>query len=188
MGQHEDGRVYRYVHWVLRHPRSANRLYATTGIGTYRSDDDGKSWIKAEYGMGRAYAIPIAIHRDAPDRIFLGAAENGPTSWLGHRTVRAGPYNTIKFSPDTSEKLGGAKTGILRSDDAGENWRRLNNGLPDSYPHMTCGFALHPQDGNTVCVSYTDGSIYASNDAGDSWRKLDVNIPKLYGIRLMAVG
>jgi hypothetical protein len=38
-----------------------------------------------------------------------------------------------------------------------------------------------------VCVSYTDGSIYASNDAGDSWRKLEVNVPKLYGIRLMAV-
>ncbi|HUC98881.1 MAG TPA: hypothetical protein VMR88_10380 [Candidatus Polarisedimenticolaceae bacterium] len=187
MGQHEDGRVYRDVHWVLRHPRSVNRLYATTGIGTYRSDDDGKSWTKAEYGMGRAYAIPIAIHRDAPDRIFLGAAENGPTSWLGHRTVRAGPYNTIKFSPDTSEKLGGAKTGILRSDDAGETWRRLNNGLPQSYPHMTCGFALHSQDRNTVCVSYTDGSIYASNDAGDSWRKLDVNVPKLYGIRLITV-
>jgi photosystem II stability/assembly factor-like uncharacterized protein len=52
---------------------------------------------------------------------------------------------------------------------------------------MTCGFALHPQDANTVCVSYTDGSIYASNDAGDSWRKLDVNVSKLYGIRLMAV-
>ena len=165
------------IHDVLRSVRTGS---------PYRSDDDGKSWSKAEYGMGRAYAIPIAIHRDAPDRIFLGAAENGPTSWLGHRTVRAGPYNTIKFSPDTSEKLGGAKTGILRSDDAGETWRRLNNGLPQSYPHMTCGFALHPQDGNTVCVSYTDGSIYASNDAGDSWRKLDVNVSKLYGIRLMA--
>jgi photosystem II stability/assembly factor-like uncharacterized protein len=186
MGQHENGRVYRDVHWVLRHPARVDKLYATTGIGSYVSDDDGKSWTKAEYGMGRAYAIPIAIHRAAPDRIFLGAAENGPTSWLGYRTVRAGPYNTIKFSPDTSEKLGGAKTGILRSDDAGETWRKLNNGLPSSYPHMTCGFALHPRNPDTVCVSYTDGSVYASNDAGESWRKLDVNVPKLYGIRLVA--
>jgi hypothetical protein len=43
---------------------------------------------------GATYAIPV-IHPDAPNRIFLGAAENGPTSWKGYRTVRAGPI--IRF-------------------------------------------------------------------------------------------
>lgn len=136
--------------------------------------------------MGRAYAIPIAIHPAAPDRIFLGAAENGPTSWMGHRTVRAGPYNTIRFSRYTTKETGGARTQILRSDDAGSTWRRLNGGLPDAHPHMTCGFAVHPQDHDTVCVAYTDGSVCASNDAGESWKRLDVTEPKLYGIRLIA--
>jgi photosystem II stability/assembly factor-like uncharacterized protein len=51
---------------------------------------------------------------------------------------------------------------------------------------MTCGFASHPQDANTLCVAYTDGAIYATNDAGESWRKLLVSQPKLYGIRLMS--
>jgi hypothetical protein len=186
MGKHEDGRVYRDVHWVTRHPTKLETLFASTGIGTYRTDDGGKYWEKCQYGMGRAYAIPMANHPAAPDRLFLGAAENGPTSWKGYRTVRAGPYNTIKFSRDTSLESGGAKTQILRSDDAGRTWRFLNNGLPAGYEHMTCGFAAHPEDGRTLCVAYTDGSIYATNDAGESWRKLILSAPKLYGVRLIA--
>jgi hypothetical protein len=186
MGKHEEGRVYRDVHLVIRDPVKLETLYATTGIGTYITHDGGKLWSKAEYGMGRAYAIPTVIHAGAPKRIFLGAAENGPTSWKGYRTVRAGPYNTIRFSRDTSQETGGARTQILRSDDGGATWRRLDGGLPAGHPHMTCGFAIHPDDSNTLCVAYTDGSVFASHDSGESWRQLDVSQPKLYGIRLMA--
>lgn len=186
MGQHEDGRVYRDVHWVTRHPKRLETLFASTGIGTYRTDDGGKNWTKCEYGMGRAYAIPMVNHPAVPDRIFLGAAENGPASWPGYRTVRAGPYNTVKFSRNAFSQTGGAKTQVLRSDDAGKTWKFLKNGLPAGHEHMTCGFAAHPYDADTLCAAYTDGSVYASNDAGASWRRLIVSQPKLYGVRLMA--
>jgi hypothetical protein len=186
MGKHEEGRVYRDVHWVTRHPTRLEILFASTGIGTYRTDDGGKSWRKCEYGMGRAYAIPMANHPSAPERIFLGAAENGPATWAGYRTVRAGPYNTVKFSRNATAQTGGAKTQILRSDDAGKTWNKLANGLPAGTEHMTCGFANHPDDADTLCVGYTDGSVYATNDAGGSWRRLLVSQPKLYGVRLIA--
>jgi photosystem II stability/assembly factor-like uncharacterized protein len=186
MGKHEEGRVYRDVHSVSRHPKKLGTLYASTGLATYRSDDDGGYWSKLDYGMGRAYAIPIAVHAAVPERIFLGAAENGPTSWKGYRTVRAGPFNTIRFSQDISEETGGARAQILRSDDTGSTWKRLDGGLPAAHAHMTCGFAIPPGDGNTLCVGYTDGSIYATHDAGESWRKLEVSQPRLYGVRLIA--
>jgi hypothetical protein len=186
MGQHEDGRVYRDVHWLTRHPTRLETLFASTGIGTFRTDDGGKYWTKCEYGMGRAYAIPMANHPSVPERIFLGAAENGPATWAGYRTVRAGPYNTVKFSRKAMAQTGGAKTQILRSDDAGKTWNFLKNGLPAGHEHMTCGFAAHADDANTLCVGYTDGSVYATNDAGASWRRLLVSQPKLYGVRLIA--
>jgi photosystem II stability/assembly factor-like uncharacterized protein len=186
MGKHEEGRVYRDVHWVTRHPSRVHTIYASTGIGTYRSDDGGKFWHKLDYGMGRAYAIPMTNTSAVPERLFLGAAENGPTSWKGHRTVRAGPFNTIRFSRDTSESVGGAKTQILRSDDGGNSWTVLKNGLPAGHAHMTCGFASHPTNADTLCVAYTDGSIYATNDGGENWRLLQVRESKLYGVRLIA--
>jgi photosystem II stability/assembly factor-like uncharacterized protein len=186
MGQHEDGRVYRDVHWVTRHPTRLETLFASTGIGTYQTTDDGKSWIKCEYGMGRAYAIPIATHPAVPDRLFLGAAENGPATWPGYRTVRAGPYNTVRFSRNLAAQTGGAKTQILRSDDAGKTWNRLNRGLPAGHEHMTCGFAVHPSDRDTICVGYTDGSVYATHTGGEDWHRLKVVGGDLYGLRLHA--
>jgi photosystem II stability/assembly factor-like uncharacterized protein len=51
---------------------------------------------------------------------------------------------------------------------------------------MTCGFAHHPFDSNSLCVAYTDGSIYATHDGGENWRQLQVSENKLYGVRLMA--
>ena len=185
MGKHEEGRVYRDVHWVTRHPIKLDCLFASTGIGTYYSNDAGNTWHKCEYGMGRAYAIPMINHPAVPDRIFLGAAENGPATWAGYRTVRAGPYNTVKFSRNALAETGGAKTQILRSDDAGKTWIRLENGLPGGHEHMTCGFASHAKDANTLCVGYTDGSVYATVDAGSSWRRLVVSQPKLFGVRLL---
>lgn len=186
MGKHEEGRVYRDVHWVTRHPSKLECIYASTGIGTYRTDDGGKNWQKCEYGMGRAYAIPMINHPAVPDRLFLGAAENGPASWAGYRTVRAGPYNTVKFSRNALAQTGGAKTQILRSEDAGKSWKLLQNGLPAGHEHMTCGFAGHPDDANTLCVGYTDGSVYATNNAGTSWQRLVVSQPRLYGVRLVS--
>jgi hypothetical protein len=186
MGKHEEGRVYRDVHWVMRHPTRLETLFASTGIGTYQTNDGGKNWTKCEYGMGRAYAIPMTNHPSAPDRIFLGAAENGPASWPGYRTVRAGPYNTVKFSRNVSAQTGGAKTQILRSDDAGKTWKRLEAGLPAGHEHMTCGFAARPEDANTLCVAYTDGSVYVTHDGGNHWRQLELPESKLYGVRLMA--
>ena len=186
MGKHEEGRVYRDVHWIMRHPTRLETLFASTGIGTYQTNNGGKNWIKCEYGMGRAYAIPMSNHPSVPDRIFLGAAENGPASWPGYRTVRAGPYNTVKFSRNLSAQSGGAKTQILRSDDAGKTWNRLAAGLPAGYEHMTCGFAAVPEDADTLCVAYTDGSVYATHDGGNRWRQLELPESKLYGVRLMA--
>ncbi len=186
MGQHEDGRVYRDVHWVTRHPSRLETFFASTGIGTYQTNDAGKTWTKCEYGMGRAYAIPMSNHPATPDRIFLGAAENGPASWPGHRTVRAGPYNTVKFSRNLSAQTGGAKTQILRSDDAGRTWNRLNGGLPAGHSHMTCGFAANPDNCEALCVGYTDGLVYATTNAGENWFQLRVGESKLYGLRLVA--
>lgn len=186
MGRHEDGRVYRDVHWVVRHPGKLETFFASTGIGTYKTENGGRTWTKCEYGMGRAYAIPMLNHPQAPERLFLGAAENGPATWPGYRTVRAGPYNTVRFSRNLSEQTGGAKTQILRSDDGGTTWNKLDSGLPAGYAHMTCGFAGHPADSRVLCVGYTDGAVYASSDGGDSWNRLKVATDKLYGLRLLA--
>jgi photosystem II stability/assembly factor-like uncharacterized protein len=50
---------------------------------------------------------------------------------------------------------------------------------------MTCGFAVNPLHGNSLCVAYTDGTIYATSDGGDQWHRLGIDENKLYGTRLI---
>jgi photosystem II stability/assembly factor-like uncharacterized protein len=187
-GQYEPGRVYRDVHLVLRHPRRLGTIYATSGRGTYRTDDAGQSWTLLENGLPLAYSVLLAAHDAAPDRLFVGAAGNGPPAWKGFRTPRTGPFNTGRYRLDLSEERGGAKTVIFRSDDAGQSWRALAGGLPVEHPYVVCALQLHPRNPDEVIVGYADGSIYVSQDAGERWQRVNASHPKLFGVRIFARG
>jgi len=181
---YEPGRVHRDVHQVVRHPRRLERLYATSGGGTYQTDDAGRSWTRLDNGLPLDYSILAAVHPTVPDRLFVGAARNRPVTWKGFRTARTGPFNVSHYSRNLVEESGGAKPAIFRSDDAGETWRALAGGLPAEHPYVVSGLQIHPRNPDEVVVGYTDGSIYVSRDAGESWRRLSVSHPKLVGVRV----
>ncbi len=181
-GHREDGRVYRDVHTVIRHPGELETLFASTGLGTYKTSDGGGRWEWMGNGMPLRYSVCFAAHPSAPERLYLGASENSPPTWKGHRTVRTGPFNVSSFAPDMSEKLGGAQCTVFRSDDAGESWHVLDNGLPVAAPAMVCAIKVHPDDPDTLFVGYTDGATYLSRNAGESWSELGITQDKLYGL------
>ncbi len=181
-GRRVEGRVYRDVHRVLRDPASLERLYATTGQGLYITDDTGRSWIRPDYGLDQGYAVPMAIHPEMPNRLFLGAAEHGPAAWPGYRYARTGPFNSPRSTPDRSVDTGGARSAIVRSDDRGATWRRLAGGLPQSNPQMVSGVVVNPADPDNVFVTYTDGTVFTSEDAGETWKLLLEVRDRLYGI------
>jgi len=179
-----EGRVYRDVHNVLRDPSSLDRIYATTGFGVFRTDDGGRGWKRLEYGMERGYSVPIAIHPETPNRIFLGAGFYGPTSWKGPKAARTGPFTASRWSADTFAKTGGALSEVLRSDDSGETWRWLTGGLPSANPYMISGVAINPVDPDMVFVTYTDGTLYETDDAGETWRLILSGVDRLFGLRI----
>jgi len=184
-GQPVPGRVYRDVHRIVRDPERLDRIYATTGYGLYITDDAGKTWVRPDYGLDRGYAVPIAIHPARPARVCLGAAEYGPSAWPGYRYARTGPFNSPKSTPDQSPKTGGARAAILRSDDRGETWRRLEGGLPQANPFMVSGVVVNPDDPDNVLVTYTNGELYGSSDAGESWQLLLEGRDRLYGVTVV---
>jgi hypothetical protein len=185
-GQLEPGRVYRDVHWIARHPTRLDTLYVTTGMGTYRSQDAAQSWTRLDVGRDRGYVVPLAIHPAVPERLFVGAAENGPPAWKSFRTPRTGPFNSGRFRADLSDQLGGARAAVWRSDDGGDTWRELGGGLPVSSPYMVCSLRIHPHDPAALVAAYTDGSLYHTLDAGETWQQASLSCPKLYGVRVFA--
>jgi photosystem II stability/assembly factor-like uncharacterized protein len=172
---------------VLRHPARPETFYATTGKGTYRSADGGQTWESLTEGLPVAYSLQVAAHAAAPDRLFVGAAGNGPPGWKGWRPARGGPYASSRYRLDLSEKLGGAKSVIFRSDDAGDHWRALGGGLPVEHPYVVCSLQVHPRNPDVVFVAYADGGVYVSQDAGEGWRQLSAGYPRAFGSRVFAL-
>jgi photosystem II stability/assembly factor-like uncharacterized protein len=77
--------------------------------GVFRTRDGGKTWQKVLYVDDATGAIDLAIHRNAPNTLFAAMYQKERTPW-----------HLI---------LGGAGSGLHRSDDGGTTWKKVS-GLP----------------------------------------------------------
>lgn len=151
------------VHSVQADPHRPGRLYAALSAGgVYRSDDDGGHWrainrgVRAPYLAGSEPACGHCIHR-----LLVHPARDGRLYQQSHH-------------------------GTYVSDDHGEHWREISDGLPSDF-----GYAL-ATDPRAADVLYTvpeDSSqfratvggrlrVYRTRDAGRSWEALAEGLPQ----------
>ena len=67
----------------------------------------------------------------------------------------------------------GTQDGIWRSDDAGDNWRRLDAPKPAL---GVWSLAFHPAEPDTLFAGYEPFGIQRSMDGGDTWATLQVDV------------
>ncbi|WP_040490424.1 VPS10 domain-containing protein [Indibacter alkaliphilus] len=122
--------------------------------GFYKSTDAGKNW-KRTLGDDQFTGVgDIAIDPRNPDRIYA-------VTWQRQRTVAA-------------MMDGGVKNGIFRSEDGGETWTQLTNGLP-SGKMGKIGLTISPQQPDVVYAAIEldrrTGGTWRSADRGMNWEK-----------------
>ena len=131
------------------------------GMGLFETTDDTKSWTPRNVGL----------RADWPREI-------DEVGFCVHKLVR---------SPSDGDRMYQQNhVGMHRSDDAGQTWTEITDGLPTEF-----GFAaaVHPHDQNTFYVipldpghgrTMPDGhaSVWRTRDAGESWQRLDNGLPK----------
>jgi photosystem II stability/assembly factor-like uncharacterized protein len=132
------------------------RLYATTGRGFYRSDDGGQHWQHLMNGLERRYTVPLMVSPQRPGRLYTAAAAGPPPSWRQ-----------------------GANAALYRSDDGGEHWVRLEQGLPPQFDVMVRQIAV--DDADSVFIA-AGPELFASHDAGDSWQRLAAGLPTVQAL------
>ncbi len=98
--------------------------------------------------------------------------------------------HTIVLDPTNKSRIFCAisAAGTFRSDDSGETWSPINNGLHSEYipnptaevGHCVHRIAIHPSNPNTLFMQ-KHWDVMRSDDGGDSWREVSGNLPSDFG-------
>ena len=102
--------------------------------------------------------------------------------YTGVNEVRFDPRNPDVLYASTHQRTrnvaalinGGPESGIHKSTDGGETWRKLEQGLPKDEMGKI-GLAVSPQEPDviyaTIELAHRKGGFYRSADGGESWEK-----------------
>jgi photosystem II stability/assembly factor-like uncharacterized protein len=151
------------LHTVILDPSDASRIFiAISAAGAFRSDDAGQSWTPINHGLHSLYI---------PD----------PTAEVGHCV------HHIAMHPSRPGVLFMQKHwDVMRSDDAGDNWREISGNLPTDF-----GFAIdvHAHEPETLFVVPIKSDaehyppegklrVYRSRSGGEEWEPLTKGLPQ----------
>ncbi|MEK7330432.1 MAG: glycosyl hydrolase, partial [Candidatus Eisenbacteria bacterium] len=123
--------------------------------GVFRSRDGGQSWKCVLFVNDSTGAVDLCFDPKNPRVLYA-------TTWQARRT----PW---------SLESGGAGSGLWKSTDGGDTWKRLTGeGLPKGLWGRV-GVAVSPANTDRVwaMIEADSGGVYRSDDAGRTWRKLN---------------
>jgi photosystem II stability/assembly factor-like uncharacterized protein len=152
----ETDRAFKDLHNVLIVPSQPQRMFMTTGCGSYRSEDGGAHWARmTDEGFRLAYPDHIGLSPDEKT-LFMSGAAGHPGMW---------------------RKSHDAGTAILRSRDNGAHWELLHRGIPETAPCNIEAMSIAAWPGGYgLFVGDTDGTVYLSEDGGDSFTRIAAGI------------
>jgi photosystem II stability/assembly factor-like uncharacterized protein len=151
------------LHTILLDPTNARRMYiAISAAGVFRTEDEGATWKPINKGL---------VSEFMPD----------PKAEVGHCVHHVAMH---RERPDVLFMQ--KHWDVMRSDDAGENWREVSGNLPTDF-----GFAIdvHAHEPETVYVVPIKSDsehfplegklrVYRSRTGGNEWQELGTGLPE----------
>jgi photosystem II stability/assembly factor-like uncharacterized protein len=140
---------------VQGHPYGANKER-----GIYRTTDGGNTWQQVLFIDENTGAIQVTLDPNNADIVYADM-------WAG----RQGPWENGAWN--------GPNSGLYKSTDGGNTWKKLANGLPTTAQGLArIGFAIAPSNSKRLFAAIEAGAssgIYRSDDAGESWGRIQTD-------------
>lgn len=148
------------VHKIAFHASMPERMLLQHHWGVYRSDDKGKNWVNI--GEGK-------LPTDFGFACVMNAANTGFII-----PIKADQF---RFFPDK-------KMRVYRTQDGGDTWHPLSNGLPQEDVYdcvLRDNMAVKDE---TVAFGTTGGQVFVSEDNGESWVNIASHLPRVDCVRV----
>jgi photosystem II stability/assembly factor-like uncharacterized protein len=155
------------VHKMVIHPERPETIFQQNHCGVYRSDNQGKDWIDiGDQKLPSRFGFPIAIHPHDPETIYIVLEES----------------DQYRLSVDGS-------FAVWRSQDSGDAWQRITEGLPGK-AHLVVlreAMATDQFEEAGIYIGTSTGQVFASNDSGDSWEKIVDYLPRILSVETVTL-
>ena len=147
---------------IMPFPDDPKRYFAIVqGIGIFETTDDGGTWTPRNKGLRADWPL-----------------EYDDVGYCVHKLVRS-PQDTDRLYQQNH-------VGMHRSDDAGQTWVEITEGLPTEFgfaaaahPHDRDTFYVVPLDpGHGRCMPDGAAAVWRTRDAGSTWQRLDQGLPQ----------
>ena len=181
---------------IAIHPENPDAVYvAAVGFhfsynperGLYKTVDGGKTWEKSLYISEKVGVVDVVLDPKNPNIVYAAAYDKSRIPW--------------------DFKESGPLSGIYKSTDAGNNWERLENGLP-SGKIGRIGIAVYSKNPEIIYTSIENSNlrpptkeeadrdkrqgrepekrtigrqVYRSEDGGKTWEKMSPDDLTLWG-------
>ncbi len=162
----------RHISDVIIHPNNPDIIYISAqgaqyapseDRGVYRSNDGGKTWKNILSVNSITGSSSLSMDMNNP-RILYAAM------WQHQRY------------PWTMES-GGDNSGLYKSNDGGDNWEKMEKGLPKAFGKAGISVSRANSERVYAVIEAEDkkGGVYRSDDAGKTWKQINsdrVNITR----------
>jgi photosystem II stability/assembly factor-like uncharacterized protein len=170
------------LHSIEVDPRDANRVYASVAAGgTYISEDGGSTWRVCSHNA-------IATNPGAREMLaqFASMEDTFPVP-EGVDPASANEFHKFRVDQKNPDRLWGqAHIGVFRSDNRGEAWADVTEGLPSFHGFPLAVTKRGPDfafvlplefhaDNFRVCPGQF--AVYRTGDGGKSWERLEKGLP-----------
>ena len=147
-----------------------NTVYAaTTGVlygngpnrGLYKTTNGGQSWEHIFFIDEKTACIDVVVNPNNSDIIYAAMWERERFPWV--------------------RDYAGLNSGIYKTEDGGENWRKLSNGLPNNLIELgRIGLTMSKTNPDKLyaCTTINDitnvfEGLYKTEDGGESWERAE---------------
>ena len=163
------------------------RLYAATGDGIARLDENGNAWA-VELSLLGSGAQCLAVDPRDPDTVYAGLREggvrrtdDGGRSWVDCPLPERAVFSLAVSAADGAVYAGTEPSRLFCSDDRGETWRELEALLelpsrptwsfpPRPWTSHVRWIAPSPHEADLLLVGIELGGLMRSTDGGESWQ------------------